>query len=556
MTTISVDYSDAAEELIQELVRVVKVRRLYGADHPQRAGVEENALDRIGELLDRHGAIELRVEESRFKVEDEIVFRAESSRESLPWILHKEGIRQIAFYQGLTIQELVGFVQNVARVAGESDDEDDDLVTRLWEENFYHLRYTFVEQLQDEEWTPPSAEGEEVGLEEGPAVRVDPRDTAEVPEAIRRIREADSSLYFLDDDDMAALQAEIEAEKKRSLIDECLTVLRELLMRPVAGSEEAILSALADMHGQLLDDADYGHVQKLHQLFIPYLESDRVTERGREAFRALRAEALGEEALAILAARLEAKTVEDRVAASYYRAFAREDPATLLARIGDLKRLCQRPAISSALSEIARERPDALREAIRGADPAAAGAAAFLAGHVGDPRMVEPLGEALGGDDPQIRREAIQALKQVGGGRALEAVARAVDDSDPGVRLYALRHLVAHRYEPAFDAIAAMVEGEGWRERSSAEQRLLFEAYGALGGDRVVDDLAGRVKPGGFFKKADPEEAACAIVGLGAAGTHAARAVVERAADDRHALVARTARQVLDDWGAEPEDEP
>lgn len=556
MTTVSIDdYADAAEELLQELVKVVKVRRLYGPDHPQRAGVEENALDRVGALLDQHGAIEVKVEESRFLVGEEVVFRAESSRESLPFILHKEGIRQVAFYQGLTLPELVGFVENVARVSGEVDDGD-DLVTRLWEENFYHLRYTFVEQLQDDEWSPPSAEDAGEPLEAGEPIRVDPEDTKAVPEAVRRIREADSALYFLDDDDMAKLQAEIEAEKKRSLIDECLTVLRELLMRPLEGAEETVLGALADMHAQLLLDADYAHVQKLHQLFIPYLDSERATDRGRTAFQAMRAEALSEDSLAHLAARLDAGTVEDRVAAAYYRAFAREDPVALLARIGDLKRLCQRPAISSALSEIARDRHDALREALAGDDPRAASAAAFLAGHVGDPRLVEALGEALEAPDPGLRREAIQALKQVGGGRSLEAVARAVADPDPGVRLYALRHLVAHRYEPAFGSVQALVDGDEWRERPSAEQRLLFEAYGALGGARVLEPLSDRVKSGGLFRKVDPEEAACALVGLGAVGSDEARAVVEKAAEHKHALVARTARQVLDAWGGEPEEEP
>lgn len=554
MTTVSTDHADAAEELVQELVRVVKVRRLYGEDHPQRAGVEEGAVERIGALLDEHGTIELKVEEGRLLAGEEPIHRAETSRESLPNVLHQEGIRQVAFYQGLTLQELIGFVNNVARVTAREDADEEDLVTRLWEENFYHLRYTFVEQLQDEEWVPPAAEGTGPGEERGP-IRVDPEDTPPENEAMRRLREADPTLYFLDDEDIATLQAEMEAEKSRNLIDEGLTCLRELLMNPVR-DVAPILEALADVQERLLEDADYPHVQKLHQLFIPYLEGDGVDERGRRAFEEMRAEALSENSLAHLAARLEAGTVEDGVAAAYYRAFSRDDPVALLSRVGDLKRLCQRPAISSALSEIARDRREAIHHALTSSDPHAAGAAAFLAGHVGDPRFVDPLRQALDSGDPEIRREAIQALKQIGGGRALEAVARAVDDPDPGVRLYALRHVVAHRYRPALPSVAGVVEGEAWRERSPTEQRLLFEAYGALGGEGVLDQLAGRVKGGGLFRKADPETAACALVGLGAIGTEAARAVVERAADDRNALIARTARQVIDGWDAYGEEEP
>ena len=551
MSPLALEYADAAEELVQEIVRVVKVRRLYGSDHPQRAGVEEGAVERIGALLDEHGAIELKVEEGRLLTEGEPVYEAGQSRESLPRILHQEGIRQVAFYQGLTLQELIGFVDNVARVSDREEVDDEDLVTRLWEENFYHLRYTFVEQLQDEEWVPPSAQRPDPGAERGP-IQVDPEETAPENEAIRRVREADPSLYFLDDEDIAALHREMEAEKSRSLVDEGLTCLRELLMNPV-GDGEPILDALADMQRRLIHDADYAHVQKLHQLFIPYLESEGVGERGRRTFAEMRSEALSEETLSGLAARIDAGTVEDRIAAAYYRAFAQEDPVALLSRAGDLKRLCQQPAIGSAFREIARDRREAIRAALTGDDSRAAAAAAFLAGHSGDPRLVDALAESLDSASPETRREAIQALKQIGGGRALEAVARGIDDPDPGVRLYALRHLVVHRYQPASSAIARLVEGEEWRERSPTEQRLLFEAYGALGGEAVLDTLAARVKGGGLFRKADPEEAACALVGLGAIGTDPAREIVERAVEEKNPLIARTARQVIEAWERPPE---
>lgn len=549
--TAGSDYLEAAEELVQELVRVVKVRRLYGSDHPQRAGVEEGACDRIGGLLAAHGTIELRVEEDRLLAGESPVYDAGSARETLPWILHREGIRQVAFYQGLTLRELVGFVDNVARVAARDEGDDDHLVTRLWEENFYHLRYTFVEQLQDAEWTPPAAE-EAIGevVEPSEPVRLAPEDAAG-QEALQRIRELDATLYLLDDEDMVALQSEIEAEKKRNLVDEGLTCLRELLVRPVRDDAGPILDALADVQERLLEDGDYAHVQKLHQLFIPYLESERADERGRRAFAGMRSRALSEESLSMLAARLEAGMVEDRTAAGYYRAFAHGDLLVLLSRIGDLKRLCQRPAISSALSELARDRHEALREALTSGDPRAAGAAAFLAGHMGDPRLVDALGEALATEDPAIRREVVQALKQIGGGRAIEIVARAADDPDPGVRLYALRHLVAHRYAPGFPAVAGIVESEAWRDRPPAEQRLLFEAYGALGGERVLGALGDRVRGGGFFRKPDPDEAACALVGIGAVGTAAARSIVEGAVKSKSSMIAETARQVLDDWGDE-----
>lgn len=548
MTVGSAEYAQAGAELVQELVRVIKVRRLYDRDHPQRREAEENAVERIGQLLDAHGAVELRVEEERLLVGDEEVYRREPGGDSLANVLHREGIRQIAFYAGLTLKEFIGFVDHVVHASRPGTEIDEEgLVGRLWEERFYHLRYTFVESLQDEEWVPPAAGR----VEEEPEAPTEPIQLApeDLAGAIAR-PEMETSLYFLDDEDMAALQTELESEKTRTLVHECLTCLRELLMLPVRNKVEPVLRALADMQEALLEEGGYGDVQKLHQLFAPYLEDGVADDRGREAFRDMRRAALSEVTLGRMLAQLEAGVVDERAAASYYRAFGHEDPVAVLARAGDLKRLLQRRAVAAAFAELARERPEAVVEALGSDDPGTATAAAFLAGHLADPRLLEGLGRAVRARDATVRREAIQALKQFGGGRALEHVRLAADDPDPGVRLYALRHLVAHRYAPAFPTVAAALADDRWRERSGTEQRLLFEAFGALGGEEAVEPLVRRVQPRGkLFRKQDPEEMACALVGLGATGSTRARTVVEEAARSRVPLVARTAAKVLESWG-------
>ncbi|MFN2384293.1 MAG: HEAT repeat domain-containing protein, partial [Gemmatimonadota bacterium] len=219
---------------------------------------------------------------------------------------------------------------------------------------------------------------------------------------------------------------------------------------------------------------------------------------------------------------------------------------------GDLKKLCQRAPLADAFRDLARGNPNALRTALGSSSAEAAEAAAYLTGLVGDPRLLDALGTALQSDEPAVRREALLALKQFGGGRALELVARAIHDPDPGVRLYALRHVVSHRYAPALARVAELLDREVQEDqRSMTERRLLFEAYGALGGSSVVEELSRRMRRrGGLFRKTDPEEIACVLVGLGATTAPAARAILESALDDKQPLVSRTARQVLDTWGA------
>ncbi|MDX1622535.1 MAG: HEAT repeat domain-containing protein [Gemmatimonadota bacterium] len=541
------DYAESASELVQELVRAFKARRLYDADHPERRDIEERATGRIGSLLDLHGTIELEVEEDALAVDDTVVYRQEG-RESLPRSLHREGVRKVIFYTGLARSELAAFLDHLARSARETEEErDEGLIGRLWQESFTHLRYTFVEDLKDAEWVPPSAERDE--HEDKGRIELDPEDRAAAEDPRGPVSDFDGTLYFLDDEDMASLQAELEAERSRGLLHEGLTCLRELLIHPVRQEPIPLLEALAEMQERLLDEGSWDEIRKLHQLFVPYLESDGCGERGRIAFARMREAALSEPVLGRLADAVESGSVEEQVAAGYYRTFGREDPIRLLALVGDLKKLFQHSAIAGALAELGRERIDELSEALGSDDPRLASAAAWLAGHLGDPRLIDGLARCLDSSDAEVRRDALQALKQFGGGRSLQVVAGTVDDPDPTVRLYALRHLVAHRYAPALPRISEIVESDGWRERPPTEQRLVFEAYGALGGERVVKDLIKRLeRRSGLFRSADPEELACVVVGLGATGTEEAHEAVEEATEHKHALVRRTARQVLGSW--------
>lgn len=547
-------YVAAASETIQELVRIFKVRRLYGEDHPQRVEVEDQAVRRIANLLDLHGTIEFGIEPDRVVVteddEAKLVHRQDPGLESMPHLLHREGIRKVVLYAGLTLQETMAFMDDLV-AASRSGDDDLDLLSRLWGRQFYHLRYFFVERLQDEEWVPPAAEQADAAGEEGEVELAEEDAAALVDDEARvRISDFDSTLYFLDDEDLAVLQAELEAEKERELVRECLTCLRELLLRPVTDDPGIVLDAIEELHDRLLDDAAYDDVRALHEIFEPYLASGACDAAGRALFAELRGRAIAPETLDQLAAQLESGAVGERGAAAYYRTFGAGDAAALLGGARELKRLCQRPAIAEVFVEMARAEPDALVDALAAHDPAVASAAAYLAGLVTDPRTLDGLGRALTSEDADLRRDAVQALKHFGGGRALELVSDAVDDPDPAVRLYALRHIVLHRYAPALARVAPLVEGEEWRERTPTEQRLLFEAYGALGGETVLDDLSGRLRRRGFLRRTDPEEMACAIVGLGATRSPAAREIVEEACDSRHPLVSRVATQVLDEWAA------
>ena len=538
-----------ATELVQELVRVFKVRRLYGSGHPQRTEIESVAARRLAALLAEESLVELEIHETSLRAGGEVVYEQAPGPESLAHLLFREGLRQIVFHDGLTAEELGGFLDEVTLASQHRVDDDFDLVARLWEKRFIHIRYLFVEALSDEDWRPPVEER----LSESDLQSLQVQLTEEDLSALDRpptVLLADPTLYFLDDEDMAELQGGLEDEKGRALFVEVLTCVRELLMNPVVDDVSPALEMIDEIHAEYLRDQIYRRVIEIQEIFAPYLENGAATGAPREAFARMRETALDEATLTRLGKRLLAGELDEAEASRFVRTFGAGQLRRVLTGIPEIKRVCQYPALVEAFSEIAATDEAGLRESLRSEDPQEAVAAAYLIGLTGDSRQLEALGAVLTSENPEVRREALLALKSFGGGRALEFVSRAVDDDDPSVRLYALRHLVSHRYAPALPRVEGRIEHPD-AERSLTEQRLLYEAYGALGGEGVVDDLISRFRRRrGLFRKRDPEEAACVLIALGATASPVARDVIEQASTDRHPLVARVANQVLQTWGS------
>lgn len=537
--------AQAVGELFQEIVRAFKVRRLYADGHPQRVATETGATERVAAILEETGVLQLSLEDGEVRWEEEIV-HAPGAEGSFADVLYHEGIRELAFHPGLEAAELARFLDHVAEVAAATVTER-DLLARLWEETLPHIHYGFVERLADQEWEPEveTRADPETGPGAGPVV-LDPEDRAAL--GIPVVVVPDPTAYRLTEDELAGLQAELEAERTRGLLHEALTCIRELLFDPPYPDPTPAVDALAEVQAGLLLEGRLAEVRGLHDVFQPYLESPAAEPAVVEAFERLRAAALDGSALGRLVERLAEGRAEEEELAGYLRLFEPARLPDLLGALPEVKRICQRPAIAEVLVSLAARNPEALGAALAAGDEPVATAAAFLAGAVGDPALATGLAEALSRSEPRVRLEAIQALKQLGE-EAIPMAARAVDDADPGVRVYALRHLIAHRYEPAFPKVAALFDRIDREAVSPAERRLVYEAFGALGGPRAVEDLAGRMGRRGVFRRGDAETAVCAIAGLAATEAPAGREALEEAARDRDDVVRAAARSALASWG-------
>ncbi|MCK5439057.1 MAG: hypothetical protein KAI97_03900, partial [Gemmatimonadetes bacterium] len=459
---------------------------------------------------------------------------------------YREGLRTLAFHPGLVEDELAIFLDNVAASARAGFESE--LIARLWEERLLHIRYSYVERLADREWVPakPELVPEVSSDEDVPTLDLDDEDRIDVTR-LPMIHESEPNLYRLDDEDLAYLERQLRAEQERGVLEQVLSCMRELVLDPPYEDPSPILRALEEIQDGLLERNEFEAVQGMHELFRPCVEEGQADVRAQETFGQMRAQSLATKVLEQLSVRLEAGQATDADVAGFYRVFGTGNMAVLLAGLPDFKRLCQRPILAETFVQLAESDPEALVASMEGENLGAAGSAAYLAGLMAEPRLVEPLGRMLARRETKLRREALLALKLFEDPRALGLIAERVDDSDPAIRLYALRHVIGHRYSLALERVASLINSRELSDRSPAERRLFFEAYGALGGSTVVDLLARRLRRrGGFFRRVDPEGAFNAAIGLLATETVAGRQILEQACESGSPHVRQAARRALD----------
>ena len=73
-----------------------------------------------------------------------VVTELDKSGDALPWVLYKDGIRELTLLKGVEDKEIIALVQVAARVRKAAADED-DLLTLLWEQEFAFVRYRYVD---------------------------------------------------------------------------------------------------------------------------------------------------------------------------------------------------------------------------------------------------------------------------------------------------------------------------------------------------------------------------------------------------------------------------
>jgi HEAT repeat protein len=545
------------EELIRTIVKAVRAFQMYLPNNPIYQRSIEGLRAAFLPIWSTVPELTLKVVETDLHWDEHVVYHQPTKSDSFAWTLYKDGLRVLTLRPGAEEEELPIFLQTVVRARLLSADAGDDLLTLLWEHDFVLIDYRFAEIVTD---TLAVLDPQAIEMGAGP----DPHQQAQTQQKVRDelgtlmpaavdLDEFDSTLYFLDENEINSLKAQVEEEYQSDIRTSALAALLDVFeLQPSTATREEVIGLLETVFPNLLNRGEFRTVawllRELRAIGSRVAAIDPGVKAKLDSFEARLSEP------ALLAQMLQ--VVDDAVGIAQD-----EDMAELLKelRVGALEPLLAhlpnvkhdraRGILEQAADRIARGHVEELVRLLRSKNSPGLLGAVQLARRFQLQPTVAPLGELVGHGEPAVRLGAVEALGAIGTPGAMSLLERAIDDADRGVRVAAVTVAATRGYKGALKRLEAVVQGKGPRELERAEKRLFFEAYASVAGPAGLALLVDILEPKGMFRrKESPETRTCATYAIAKIKTTEAHEILDRASHDKELSVRNAAARALREW--------
>jgi hypothetical protein len=536
------------EEMLRLLSRAIRARLLYLENNP----TYQKSLDILKASF---APIWSHTNELVFEITDTqmtwdghaVVTEAEKTADALPWILYKDGLRELTLSRGVDAQEVVDLVQVIAQVR--KGGSEDDLLTLLWEHEFSYVRYRYVDVSFDTAVPIDPADDVKAKLVDPATVREAPQEQI-LPAGVVSMDDFDSTLYFLDENEVQYLQRTIREHYATDLRQNVVSILLDVFEQQ---TDPAIRDEVCQiLDGMLVNLLTAGQLRSVAALLreanIAAARGRDITPQQRELLLSLPNRMSEPQAVTQLLQSLDERTDLPPQADlnELFEQLRVSALGTIFGWLGKIGTPSVRTLLEAAADRLAAANTSELVRLLGSPDREVALEALRRAGSLKTAAAVPALVRLLQHADPAMRLGAVNALGEIGTAGALQNLDRGIDDDDREVRIAAVRALGQRNHRAAVQKIEAALIGKRIQDGDLTEKMAFFEAFGSLCGEPGIPMLDGLLNRKGLFgKRGDVEVRACAAMALGRIGTDAAFAALRRAATDKDILVRNAVSKAL-----------
>jgi hypothetical protein len=541
-------------DLLKAFVKAVRAHQLYLPNNPMHARSLEAVREAFSAMWNHTDELDLQIVETQLKWEGRVVLdEGERTSDNIAWLLYKDGIRELKLLKGFEEEEL-GIFFTLLHSVRKATDEDDDLLTLMWEREFANLQYRYVDLTAE---SGPGVESMERAEQKekilSPAqVEAGLESTTS---SLAKLDDFDSTLYFLDDGEVEYLHQEVKREFSTDLRPAVIASLLDTFETQKDPTVREEICGLLDYFLLiLLSTAQYRNAAYLlREASVTAARAQDVIEPQKQRLTQLGElmsdpKPLGQLLQALEDSPLRAPQMELDEMFGILQPRALE---TILSWIGRSNNPQLKMLLEVAAGRLAASNSAELIRLIGSDDEAVVAEAIRRAAALKSPAAVPALGKMLTVGEADMRVAAVTALTEIGSPGAMQMLERALIDDDREVRIVAVRALGAKNSRAALPRIEAAIKGKQLRDGDLKEKMAFFEAFGLLSGDAGITLLDGILHAKGFMGKRDDSEfRACAAMALGKINSAKATDSLNRAAGEKDVIVRNAVSRAIRGGGS------
>ena len=552
----------SAKRVLKLLDKTAKSNRTYGSANPVALKFTQQLFEELTTHLTTYARLAFLVQRSELLCKDAVVYQAEQDggSENFAFKLYADGIRELVLHEGLTQEDLSLFLASLWNNV-DSNEDDDDIVTRLWARNLSTITLTTAEELSKSSVgndslassmsSSDSTLRELLDRERERKKRAKEETDAKGGGSGNAKNRFQSGLagYEVTEEELAVLVQEIEAECKQDSLMYILDMLTAIL---ASEKSPALLTKLFNLWGTVVESLLRGGKWTVLENVLSLLhETDAVRPD------------LGDEHKQQLASLLNGLGRTERV--KMIEDYLNQNPdadvkglstVLLLMQADAVPSLCSLLAnvtspvhqaiVSEALVALAKDHPDPLVRGLSDRRPGYVRNLLAILIKWNNPKFADSIERLTRYPDAQVRREVIRALglfRPTGNGTKLVALST---DEDDGVRFAALKLLISGQYTVPFSQWSPLLSAEEFMDRPISERRAIFQAIRATCGDEAIPYWQGLMTEWTWTNRKKKEE--LAVLGaetLGKLATPAAIAALSLGANKGNAAVRQACATAL-----------
>jgi len=554
-------------DLIRSLQKAIKAFKLYQPNNPMLTRQLEELTTKFTAHLDEYQSLNLQVGEYKLFFKGNPVYENTDMKESLAFLLYKDGVREIRFFKGLEDQEISDFL-DVLRKNEQASRLEDDIVTLLWERDFVHISYYATDEFMESNavHVPVNYEEFQTGLEfspgiEGETVTTSPQESAEAekvlplgemfPEPTGDQREAFARHFQLTSEEVGLIDRLVNQEADIDFVSTLVESLMEILFH--LGEDLEPYENMVTFFDRALEflvlKGEFKAASEILRNLREILDSMALKDNQIYAINRIFEGAGSARIIELTAETLKHEGFLDlNTCYDYFDLLPKSAIEPLCNMVGQLESSKARNLIAEIVGRKVKGNLEMLVPFLSDKRWIVLCYVINIIGNSADRNAIKYLAQTISHPDERVRRTALKALSRYGGKENKGLLIKMLNDESSYIRSQAVIHLARSSKHEALKPILSVIQSEPFLDRDFPEKAAFFRAIGEIRSNESLPVLEKILGKRSWFKKPKWDELqVCAIGTLRMIGTEESRRILEMGKRSKNRGVRRACLQALNE---------